>query len=314
MTTNERGNKPLLRFKFKGESIRSGRILYDDLSLFVTNISRAIERLVNVISTGESLKRGRPQKILKIISSLEIVSVRKGSFNIGLDLRRNGQVFPGWDLGEQSINILVNGLKAIDKNCDLPEEFDASVMIALREAGRITERGVDNITINSHSTYGNIRTVYTRPMREKIIKRLNKYEQSYAIIEGRLLELDAKEDKLRCRIEPTIGEPTPCKFDEGLTEQVINLIRNFVQARGEATLDANNKIVFFYIKDLEPIEAISEQKGIAPLSSFWKSRSFDELAEAQGVHPIENLDALSKDWPEDADFDSFLDAVRSKRA
>ena len=48
-------------------------------------------------------------------------------------------------------------------------------------------------------------------------------------------------------------------------------------------------------------------------SAFWEGKDFDELATAQGVYPIDDLSRLSKDWPEDTDFDEFFDAVRDAR-
>lgn len=65
------------------------------------------------------------------------------------------------------------------------------------------------------------------------------------------------------------------------------------------------------------VESIDESAAIGstqvPISSFWKGKDFDELAAAQGVYPIDDLSKLSKDWPEDTDFDTFFDAVRSAR-
>jgi len=304
--------KPLLRFRFVGPAIHDGRILYDDFSIFLSNIRLAIERIINGIRTGESVKRGRPLKTIQILSALEIVSTRKGSFGLALDLRREEQQFPGWDMGEQAIDLLMQGLESIEKDGDLPEEYDQGVMIALREAGRVIDRGIDKVTINSKSTFGTRKVLYTQPTRERIISRLRNYEQSYAVIEGRLLSVDAKEDKLRCRIEPSVGEPTLCRFDESLTEQVLRLMRQFVQARGEATYDmGTNKIMSLYVKDLEPIEELSEI-GISnlPISSFWKSKAFEDLATEQGVYPIDDLSVITGGWPEEESLEPFLEALR----
>ena len=313
--TDRSMKKPLMRLHFEGPAIHDGRILYDDFSVFLSNVRLAIERIINGIRTGESIKKGRPLKTIQILSALEIVSTGKGSFTLALDLRRNGQQFPGWDMGEQAIDLLMSGLESIEKDGQLPKEYDQGVMIALREAGRIIDRGVDKITINSRSSFGNRHVIYSQPTRERIVTHICRYEQSYAIIEGRLLSVDVKEDKLRCRIEPSVGEPTLCRFDESLTDQVLRLIRHFVQARGEATYDVGtNKISSLFIKDLEPInEETADGSTKAQLSSFWKGNTFDELANEQGVYPIDDISSLSKDWPDDTDFDTFFNAVRSGR-
>ena len=308
--------EPLLRLKFEGKAIRNNTILFDDLSTFVSNISIAIDRLVQkLLQKDVSTRRGRPPKAVQILSALEIVSIRKGSFRMGLDLRRNGEQFPGWDVGEQAVDILMLGLKTMQKNGHLPEEYDTGVMIALRDAGRVIDRGINKVSLNSVSASGKKRAIYTPPIRERIISHLRKLEHGYAIVEGRLLMLDVEEGKLICRIRPSTGEPILCRYNEDLAQLVMKNIRQFVQIRGEAAYDlTTGKITSINIRDLE---AIDELAGIGisrlPISSFWKGESFDELATVQGVYPIDDISKLSTDWPEDTDFDAFLEAVRSAR-
>lgn len=304
--------RPLLRIKFEGSAIHDGRILYDDLSIFVSNVSLAIDRILNGIRTGTSIRKGRPLRITQLLSALEIVSIRKGSFQLGLDLRRDAEQFPGWDLGEQAVDILMCGLKAMQKDGQLPQEYDPGVMIALRDAGRIIDRGVERVSLNSSSVLGNRRAVYTLPVRERIISHINRWERGYAVVEGRLLMLDVEEGKLVCRIRPSTGDPIFCRYDEDMAEQVMKNIRKFVQLKGEATYDsATGKISTLHIKDLESIEELTGAGTTQlPISSFWKGKDFDELAAVQGIYPIDDLSKLSKDWPEDTDFDSFLEAVR----
>ena len=44
-------------------------------------------------------------------------------------------------------------------------------------------------------------------------------------------------------------------------------------------------------------------------SQFWEPSTFDDLALEQVVHPVEDLRQVFGGWPEDADFDSFLEAI-----
>jgi len=308
-------NKSLLKFKFDGSSIHDGRILYDDLSTFISNISLAVDRIINKIRTGESVKKGRPFKETQLLSALEIVSVGKGSFKLGLDLRRNGQLFPGWDLGEEAIYKLMTGLKAMEYDKPLPPEYDYGVLKALRDAGKIMDRGVDSIKINSTTSLGRKKVTYTLPIRKQIETKINRYEYGLTTVEGRLVMLDMEEDKLRCRLRPSVGEPFLCRYDEELSEQIDKYLRKFVRARGDATFDKETgKILNLYIKDLESIEESSASTfPPAPLSSFWTGKSFEQLASTQAVYPIDDIEKLSGDWPEDEDFDDFLKAVRSSR-
>jgi len=308
--------KPLLRIKFEGTAIRNNTILFDDLSTFISNISLAVDRTVQkLIQQDVAIKRGRPSKAMQILSALEIVSVRKGSFTVALDLRRDGTQFPGWDVGEQAVDELFKGMKAIAKDTQTHDLLDQSILIPLRDAGRIIDRGIENIYINSNSSFGKKRIKYEQSVREKIITRISKYEHAYTAVEGRLLMADVEEDKLRCRLRPSTGDPISCSYDEEMTEQVMRHLRNFVQVRGDARYDLDSgKLTSFHIKDIEPIEQLSDI-GVpeAPLSSFWKGKSFEELALDQAVYPIVDLGKLYSEWPEDTDFDAFFNAVRSAR-
>ena len=305
----------LLKFKFDGTSIHDGRILYDDLSTFISNISLAVDRIINKIRTGESVKKGRPFKETQVLSALEIVSIRRGSFELGLDLRRNGHMLPGLDVGEEAIFKLMVGLRAIETDKPLPPEYDYGVLKALRDAGKIMDRGVDLINIKSTTSLGRKKATYTLPVRKQIETKIIRYEYGLTTVEGRLVMLDMEEDKLRCRLRPSVGEPFLCSYDEELTEQIDKYLRKFVRVRGDAAFDKETgKILNLFIKDLESIEESSASNiPPSPLSSFWTGKTFEQLTSAQAVYPVDNIGKLYGDWPEDEDFDDFLKAVRSSR-
>jgi hypothetical protein len=307
---------PLLRFKFQGNSIRDGRILYDDLTTFISNISLAVDRIINKMLTGESVKRGRPSKETKILTALEIVSMNKGSFEVGLDLRRNGHQFPGWDRGEEAVFKLVLGLKALERRQGaLPAEYDYGVLQAVRDAGKIMDRGVDFIGINANSSFGRRRAHYTPPLRRKIEGTLKHLELGLTTVEGRLVMLDVEEDKLRCRLRPTTGEPFYCSYDEVLAETIDKYLRHFVRVHGNAVFDRDtNKILSLKIMDLESIDEV-DAIGVSATSpsAFWYPKNFEQLASEQAVYPIDDIAKLFGDWPEGEDFNGFLDAVRSSK-
>ena len=48
-------------------------------------------------------------------------------------------------------------------------------------------------------------------------------------------------------------------------------------------------------------------------SSFWSSLSLTELAEAQGIAPVDDLEALAALWPSDDDPDELLAHVLADR-
>lgn len=308
--------KPLLYLHFEGEAIRDGRILLDDLFQFLYNLDLAITRTVSVIQTGSSLRVGRPQKVTQIMSALEVVAIKSGSFDMALDLRREEQkLLPGFDIGILAVEKLINGLNVISKDAPLPEGYDQGVLLALREAGRVLDRGIDAVHISPKRRVKFKKVAYVQSTRERVISSIRRFEQAWATVEGRLLMADVKEDSLHCRIHPSTGDPILCRFDEGMAEQVIRNLRNFVQARGEAEVDLpTNKIHSLFIRDLEPVEKLSEIEIVPmPVSVFWSAKDFNTLAAEQGVYPVDDWAIISGGWPEDADFESFLEAIRSSR-
>lgn len=308
-------SQPLLSLHFDGPAIQDTAILWEDLAQFVTNLDSAIQRIINVLETGTSIHIGRPTRAFQALTALEISGITPGSFAVGLNLRRTQDLLPGFDLGVQAVRHLMEGLAAVERQSELPKEFDRGVLMALREAGRILDRGVDQVQIIPRQTLQQPRAVYARVTRETIISRIRVLEQEWTEAEGRLLMADVREGSLRCRLHPSTGSPLICTYSEDLATEVMKNLRRFVRIRGIATIDpAAAAIRSFEIRDLEPIEELTHPPiPVVPPSMFWEPRSFEELAAEQGIYPLEDWTAITTGWPDDADFDSFLAAVRSVR-
>ena len=308
---------PLLTIHFEGPSVQDGRILLSDLMQFVSNIGTAVERIVNVLETGVGARIGRPPKVIQLQSALEVVALSQGSFALALDLRRDPSqpLLPNFDIGLQAVERLVVGLPELSEDGDrpLPEGFDEGVLTSLREAARVLDRGVDTVSLSLPRPKPRT-AVIAAPTRDGVVQRLRRFQQSWASVEGRLLMADVREDSLRCRLHPSVGTPIYCVFPEFLAPTVMGLLRRFVRARGEAIVErATNRIQQLRVLDLEPIDEPSLIGIQVPSVSFWQTRSFEELAEEQGVYPITDWGQLQGDWPEDADFNDFIGAIREAR-
>lgn len=48
-------------------------------------------------------------------------------------------------------------------------------------------------------------------------------------------------------------------------------------------------------------------------SSFWQKKSIAQLAEEQGVKPINDISELAGDWPPEESLDEFLALIREIR-
>ena len=48
-------------------------------------------------------------------------------------------------------------------------------------------------------------------------------------------------------------------------------------------------------------------------SDFWRGKSVEELAREQGVRPVERIEDLAIDWPEEDSVDQLLALIREVR-
>jgi hypothetical protein len=319
MTTTQ-PTRPLLEIRFDGPSVRDGRILLDDLLLFLGHIQSAVARVINVMETGRGVRVGRPPRAVQILSALEVVSLSAGSFGLGLDLRRDQALLPDFDIGEQAVDKLTRGLSVITEIAPsdvvpLPDGYDEGVLMALREAGRIFDRGIQEVHLLPRKDGPPTSVPFLPRTRAQIVSRLERFEEAWATVEGRLLMADVKEETLRCRLHPSMGEPIMCSFSEDMVPMVMRCMRSFVRVRGDATVEsAINKIRRLFIRDIEPIAQPPYPAGPQVPSLFWETRSFEVLAMEQGVYPVDDLTKVTGGWPEGADFESFLESVRSARS
>jgi hypothetical protein len=320
VTTGQQSGQPLLEITFRGPAIRDGRILLDDLLQFLGQIQSAVARIINVTETGRGLRVGRPPESVRILSALEVVAMSRGSFRLGLDLRRDEAFLPLFDAGEEAVHRLTGGLSAITELSEtdvgpLPEGYDQDVLMALREAGRIFDRGIEEVDLLPRRDGARSRALFLPKTREQIIQRLRRLEERWATVEGRLLMADVKEDALRCRLHPSLGEPIMCSFSEDAVPTVLRNMRRFVRTKGDATVErSTGKIRRLVVHDIEPIEQTDQPSRLEVPSAFWESTSFQELAMQQGVYPVDDVEKVTGGWPEDADFESFLRSVLSARS
>jgi hypothetical protein len=130
---------------------------------------------------------------------------------------------------------------------------------------------------------------------------------------------DFRESGARFRVHPSSGDAVVCLFDESPRDEVFRSILRFVHVTGEATVDAaSNRIVSIRISDIERVETREDEvREVLPTGAplpgdFWHALSFEELATAQGVGPLVNLDGLAGTWPGDVN-DGFEESIRNLR-
>jgi len=129
---------------------------------------------------------------------------------------------------------------------------------------------------------------------------------------------DFKEEGIRLRAHPPVGEPVLCLFDEELKEEVLENLLCRVRITGEALKDPiTGKFNRVRICDIEPLEDLSEAiegipVGTGQVYDFWKSYSLDELAQMQGVHTVTDITTLYGTWTGESNdgFKQFIQDLR----
>ena len=130
---------------------------------------------------------------------------------------------------------------------------------------------------------------------------------------------DFKEHGTRCRVHPSVGEPVLCLFDEEQKEEVLENILHYVKVVGEAKEDPlTSKVTSIKIHDIQRLEDREDEcadllpQGAPLPMDFWRSLSLGELAESQGVNPIQDVKVLFGTWPGEEN-DGFEDDIQALR-
>lgn len=313
MTSTNR--EPILFIRAKGIATKDGSIPLQDLIQLGKHIQSAVERVARVlVGQADSRKAGRKPKEIKSSCPLEVVALNRGSFEIALDLPR--EKFENMDLGIAAVEKLADGMSKISSNGDpLPSGYDAGVLHSLKDMGRILDKGIDEIEIETRTRQ--IRGVYTfnRDTYKRVTGKIRGPVISLRSIEGRLFMADFHGELERCRIHPPMGEPVTCQFDESLEDTVYEHLRGFVRITGETKEDpVTGRISSIMIKDIEPVLMEGKEFEKITPEEFWQEKSLDQLASEQGVIPIRQLEDIwgkgAELWADSEDFESFLEAAK----
>jgi hypothetical protein len=315
--------RSFLTVTLEGQSVHSGRIPISHLLEFLAGLQKVLYRTGQVfLMEGRSTRKGQRPKSLKQLVDLDLVEVTHGSPSTLLRFqRRPDQSLVSKD--EEAIRIFEIAFKGVGEvqvlGDVLPPGFDRGVLLAWRDIGRLFLKRVNSITFELNHRPQPLRVQYTPQGFQVIQQRIQGPQTKRITIEGRLLMADFKEEGMRLRVHPLVGEPVLCVFDEEQKEEVLENLLRRVRVVGEALADPDTgKISRVRIRDVEPLEdfaeAMEEIHGVsADVLGFWSSRTIEELAEQQGVKPVADIRLLYGTWPGDPndDFENFVNELRT---
>lgn len=289
-----------------GPSVRSGRIRLDVLKDLADSLQAAVTRL-GLASRGEpTVRRGRRPAEIADLTRLELVGVQEGSTVLELRLAEQARpLLDQFDPGIRALDSLADGLAALGAGTKPPPLWDAGVTDAVGLLSRLFEQGVDELGFE-HVADERRSVTFTRQTATRLVPSAPRAAEGQRVeIEGRLLMADFAAPREKVRIHRPGAAPVTCTFPPALETIVLRLLRRYVRGTGTAIMAGGGlrEVVLESIEDAEPASG----------RTFWDLPTLDELAEEQGVEPVERIEDLVADfWPDDESVDDFLAAIESR--
>lgn len=298
---------PRLEVRLAGPAAEGGRLRVDALIEISRAVQTAVTRLAYGLRGEATVRRGRAPREVADLTRLEVVGLRKESTVIAFDLEERERPLDELDLGVEALEAFATGVVLVAAGRTPPEPWDEGVLDAVEHLTRVLDKGVDEIVIGRPGAAAERLAVFTRTTRDERLVAVQPQEPREQLeIEGRLLMADFAATRDEARIHRPLDGPVRCTFGPDLESTVLRLLRRYVRAKGWAQLDDQGRIKMFELETLEDAELTAGR-------AFWDLATLDELAEEQGVEPVERLeDLVSGFWPEDESVDDFLAAIESR--
>jgi hypothetical protein len=302
-----------LQVRMMGPAVDNHRMSINDFVFFTRQLQMALDRVAQVIlGRTESNRRGPKPADIRKTCSLEIVDVGPGSLNLVCDLPPKNDLFE--DVGSEAVTALVQGIGSVGTSKGTPYGYDKGVLLALRESGKLFDRGITEIKYDFQPPAGGHRSraVYTPQVHLRLIAMIREPMANQRVLEGRLLMGDFRETAFKCRLHPAVGRPVTCSFEEFQKDVILEALTHHVRLSGEA-VEEGGQILELRIDDIELLETEINLKRTGE-SFFEKSFDINELALQQGVSPVSDFGKLLGDfWPEEEKADAFISQVREWR-
>jgi hypothetical protein len=235
-----------------------GRVSIDGLTQTLKQVQLCVKRLGLVLSgVIGTAKPGRIKGDVEASCNLDVVVIEPGSFMVALDLRTEqetdldllGIQVP---LGQLAVDKMLEGIDLLAQDTPrLVNEFDYGVLVALRDATHLLERGIECVEFTRRRNGAPARVVnIDRRVRGRVLENIATPIKSAVEIKGTLREVDLEHRS--CQIYPQSGLRVDCVFSENHEPSIKELLDTYVRALGEATLrEADGRIKKMQIQDIE---------------------------------------------------------------
>ncbi|MEV6299989.1 hypothetical protein AB0M02_11365 [Actinoplanes sp. NPDC051861] len=276
-----------------GPATEGGRLALSELARLAGGLQASLERIALSISGNTSRPGRRPREIVDAVR-LDVVGFEGGSAR--LKVARTGQLSLD-DLLGSALDALEAGLNSLQRDpSTVPAHFTPQVINGIRDLTGGISPG--NVTRIEFSRGGTLRFTLDEELQRAVRSVQPESVQQMVTVVGRLHMGDFSPAGLRCRIDTYAGSVL-CDFALDLRDAVLDAMDQMVMAEGRGEFDPNG--VSVHVLHLTRLETVDSARP----------KSLDQLAQDQGIRPLDSVDELAGS-PVD-DFDEFLAAIQSAR-
>jgi hypothetical protein len=317
----KRVSKPnhVLKVKVEGPGVHRKSIPIPDLLRICGAIQSAVHRQAEAMETpaARTLRRGPITANALDECTLELSGIVGGSTGLLFRYAKPQAHLPipgATTFGSEVLAKVAQTVKSFAAKKESRMDVDPGVLASLQELGITLERKtITRITLDVPIENGrkrHVKAIFTPSVGARIAARIKVPTHEHLTVEGKLEMADFKEAGRACRIHPSIGLPVQCSFGPGMEDEVQAALRRPVRVTGTARLNPHNRRIE-EIK-IEAIELVDEL--LLGAREFFSGRTFAQLAEAQGVQPLQTPTDLAGGWPADENVDEFIDATYKTRS
>jgi hypothetical protein len=290
-----------------------------DLVEIMRRTQQAVKRVGQVLYGDASQGRGRKKKDIEELCQLYLVAWQSGSAIAVLELAeppRQMDMF-GY-IGERSLEAFINGVGEISISAEAPAHppagFDSGVLQTCAGLGSVFEHGIESISFQGSNGRTTTEAVYNMRTRDLVQSLLGQpVDAGRTSKVGRLDMLNGHQGVVGSLWEAD-GTKWICHFRPDQVEMLSEAWLKTVRVTGRAITEENRMPVLEVDTILITDEQAAEPSEGSASVPFWRSLPLEELAELQGVAPIDDLDDITALWPVDDDADQLLSHVLAERA
>lgn len=302
MTTNPESTDAARRvtWKIDGPAVEDGTIPVDYVVRVLTALQGAVRRVAeSKYDESRGRRRGPPRKSIAEEVSLRLVRTRRGSFSATLELPATRDQKTLWHAGEEALETVLTALESLSRGHQ-PSDLPGSAIKDINNLVNIVGDNVTKLTFRGRSN--GVSHVAKFESRIPVAQAVPQIFKEGAV-SGRLREVDFKDHT--AELYDATGNMTRVRFGGDQEEDMRRSANLQVTISGDIEEDALTRRTTVQVSSISPVEV---DRG------FWGTPSLSELAESQGVSPLNegNLNPAAF-WPEDLVPDDFLVPILEER-